>query len=82
MSSRGMTETLPGWKIAGGIFNGVVMAPVVGLVVFFFLLSALPVVPLLAPLLLAFSSRDRRPGTPSAPALPWTRHVPAHGTAW
>ncbi|MGH7296231.1 MAG: hypothetical protein ACRELB_14920 [Polyangiaceae bacterium] len=59
------------WQIATAILSGVAMAPVIGLIVVFFLASAAPVIPLLAAMLVTQWARhhDQAP-------TPRPRHAP------
>ena len=59
MSPR-RTPKIAGWKIALGIFSGIVILPVAGLAVTFFLLSAAPVIPLMAVLIAGFWPHEHR----------------------
>jgi hypothetical protein len=76
MSSHPSTSTAPapgaiaGWKIACGIGAAIVFLPVAGLALGMFLLSALPIIPFLVPMVVAFLRSGGHHAPPAAPARP------------
>jgi hypothetical protein len=64
------------WKLVGAIGSAIVMAPVIGLVLFFLVATVVPAIPLLAALIVAFPTRTHRRAAASAPtgALPPFAH--------
>jgi hypothetical protein len=87
MSAPRAPEKIAGWKIACGIFAAIVFLPVAGLALGFFLLTALPIIPLLVPMIVAFlpwGGHSAPPGASARPSLaPPHRggHRLAHGAA-
>jgi hypothetical protein len=73
---------LAAWKLVGAIGSAIVMAPVIGLALFFLVATVVPAIPLFAALMVAFLPRNRRRATALTPtiALPPLVHPVLTGT--
>jgi hypothetical protein len=66
---------IAGWKLALGIASAILLAPVMGAIFGLFLLTALPIIPLMLPLALGFQSGMSRRAPPSSSARPTVGHL-------
>jgi len=62
--------SLKGWKVAIAMGAAILLAPVVGLVLFFVVATLIPVLPLLATFFVSFWLRGHHSTLPSTPVRP------------